>query len=415
MRRAQQRLVEGLRAVGGRQHDDALVVVEAVHLGEELVQRLLALVVGRERGVAPLAHGVDLVDEDNAGRLLVGLLEEVAHLGGAAPDEHLDKGRARDLEKRHARLAGDGLGQERLSRARRAHEQGAARAARADLGVLVGVLEEAHDLLERLLGLVLAGHVLERDAGLLALDLLGVGLAEAAPAKAAAKVHRRPVVAHGLLHAAVEPPADAQKYQDRQAVGDEQHEPQVPGGVLDLGDHRDVVALEQLGRLLLAARPLNGLVDLLGVALSGGEGDLGAAHRRLGRGDLALLDHLDELAVVNPLHLRRTQVGVKRLTDREVRDDRDQDVEQHRAAALVVVHVHRVCEPFGQGVLGVSDTQNTDSSQPGLNCTKNRPRYEDGKTALSNRLRLRNDLLCRQRFRRIRLARRTWRRRISVY
>ena len=42
---AQQRLVEDLRAVGGAEHDHAGAGVEAVHLGQDLVERLLALVV----------------------------------------------------------------------------------------------------------------------------------------------------------------------------------------------------------------------------------------------------------------------------------------------------------------------------------------------------------------------------------
>ena len=44
----QQRRVEHVRPVGGGQHDHALVAGEAVHLGEDLVQRLLALVVTAE-------------------------------------------------------------------------------------------------------------------------------------------------------------------------------------------------------------------------------------------------------------------------------------------------------------------------------------------------------------------------------
>ena len=45
--------------------------LEAVHLGEHLVQRLLALVVpAAEAGAALAADGVDLVDEDDRGGLL---------------------------------------------------------------------------------------------------------------------------------------------------------------------------------------------------------------------------------------------------------------------------------------------------------------------------------------------------------
>ena len=54
--------------------------LEPVHLDEELVQRLLPLVVpAAEPGAAAAAYGVDLVHEDDAGRRLLGLLEEITH------------------------------------------------------------------------------------------------------------------------------------------------------------------------------------------------------------------------------------------------------------------------------------------------------------------------------------------------
>ena len=69
---AQQRLVEHLRAVGRGHDHDAGGGLEAVHLDEELVERLLALVVGGHGGdaAARLADRVELVDEDDAGGAL---------------------------------------------------------------------------------------------------------------------------------------------------------------------------------------------------------------------------------------------------------------------------------------------------------------------------------------------------------
>ena len=77
---AQKRRVQHIGPVGGGDDDDALAAGEPVHLHQELVQRLLALVVAAaETGAAMAPHGVDLIDEDDAGRLLLGLLEHVAH------------------------------------------------------------------------------------------------------------------------------------------------------------------------------------------------------------------------------------------------------------------------------------------------------------------------------------------------
>ena len=63
---AQQCGVEDVGTVRRRDHDDVDLRVEAVHLDEHLVERLLALVVpAADAGAAVTADGVDLVDEDD--------------------------------------------------------------------------------------------------------------------------------------------------------------------------------------------------------------------------------------------------------------------------------------------------------------------------------------------------------------
>src|ERR1700690_1402961 len=66
---AQQRRVEDLGPVGGAEDHDAGRGVEAVHLGQQLVEGLLPLVVGDDRAQPgpALADGVDLVGEDDRG------------------------------------------------------------------------------------------------------------------------------------------------------------------------------------------------------------------------------------------------------------------------------------------------------------------------------------------------------------
>ena len=58
-------------------------------------------------GAAVPAHGVDLVHEHDRGRVRLGLLEQVAHPGGADTDEHLHEVRTGDRVERDARLTGD--------------------------------------------------------------------------------------------------------------------------------------------------------------------------------------------------------------------------------------------------------------------------------------------------------------------
>src|SRR5262249_59814682 len=121
---------------------DPAVGVEAVHLNEQLVERLLALVVAADRAAAArLAQRVQLVDEDDARGAALGLAEQVAHAAGPDADEHLDEVRARQAEERHVGLARDRLGQQRLARARRADQEHALGDAAAEALVLLGALE----------------------------------------------------------------------------------------------------------------------------------------------------------------------------------------------------------------------------------------------------------------------------------
>ena len=212
---AQQRRVEDVGAVGGGDEDDVVLHLEAVHLDQQLVERLLALVVtAAQAGAAMAADGVDLVHEDDAGRVLLGLLEQVTHARGADADEHLDEVRARDREERHAGLAGDGAGQQRLAGARRPVEQHALGDPRAERLELLRVLEELLDLVQLLDGLVDAGDVAEGDLGRVDRQPLGARLAER---------HHLRAAALDLVH---QEDPEADEDQERQDVG-QQRQPAV--------------------------------------------------------------------------------------------------------------------------------------------------------------------------------------------
>ena len=203
--RTQQRRVEHVGTVGRGDEDDAFIGLEAVHLDQQLVQRLLALVIAAaEAGAAMAADRVDFVDEDDAGRVLLGLLEHVAHAAGADADEHLDEVRTGDGEERHVGLAGDGAREQRLAGAGRADEQHAARNLAAEALELLRIAQELDDFLEVFLGLVDAGDVLEGDAAMRLGQQLGLRLAEA---------HR---AAGAALHLAHEEDPDAEDQDHRQ-------------------------------------------------------------------------------------------------------------------------------------------------------------------------------------------------------
>ena len=176
----QQGRVQHVGTVGRGDQDDVLGRLEAVHLDQQLVQRLFALVIAAaQTGAAMTAHGVDFVDEDDAGGVLLGLFEHVAHAAGADADEHFDEVRPRDREEGHARLPRDRAGQQRLAGAGRAHQQGALGDLAAQTLELARILQEVDDLLQFVLGLVHAGDVLEGLAALVFGQQLGLGLAKA--------------------------------------------------------------------------------------------------------------------------------------------------------------------------------------------------------------------------------------------
>ena len=156
---AEQRRIEVLEPVRGAHDDDLLGRAEAVQLDEQLVERLVLLAVEAVAG-ARRADGVELVDEDDRGRVLARLGEELADAGGAEAREHLDeRGRALRVEAR-AGLVGDGLREQRLAGAGRPVEQDALRDARAELLEALRVAEELDDLVQLGLRLLEAGDVL---------------------------------------------------------------------------------------------------------------------------------------------------------------------------------------------------------------------------------------------------------------
>ena len=209
---AQQRRIEHVRTVGRGDQDDAFVGLEAVHLDQQLVQGLLALVVSAaQAGATMTADGVDFVDEDDAGGVLLALLEQVADAACAHADEHLDKVGTRDAEERHVGFAGHRARQQGLAGSRRPNQQHALGNASAELLELLRLAQELDDLLQLFLGFIHAGDVFERHLLLLHGEQARPALAE-----------RQRLVAAGLHLADHDEPQRAQQ--------DERRQVQQPGG-----------------------------------------------------------------------------------------------------------------------------------------------------------------------------------------
>mmetsp|Transcript_10573 Transcript_10573/g.65020 ORF Transcript_10573/g.65020 Transcript_10573/m.65020 type:complete len:789 (-) Transcript_10573:618-2984(-) len=216
--RTEQGLVQHVRSVGGRKNDHPSVTLKPVHLREQLVDRLLPFVVASTHTCSTLpAHRVDLVDEHNARGLGLGFLEEVTYPGGAHANKEFHELRGSTGEEGHAGLAGDRLGQERLSRTRRAHEEASLGNLCSQSRVLVRTLEEVHDFLKLDLGPVHPSHVVKEHAGLRHLLELGLGLSE---------LHGSAATAHGATSAlgtSEEEEQPTERNQREEEVTDEGH------------------------------------------------------------------------------------------------------------------------------------------------------------------------------------------------
>src|SRR6185312_9687562 len=125
------------------------------------------------------ADRVDLVDEDDAGRVLLGLLEHVAHAAGADADEHLDEIGTGDREERNLRLARNGLRQQGLAGTGRADHKHAARNLAAEFLEAARVAQELNQLADLLLRFVTTGDVAEIDLDLILALQLGARTTEA--------------------------------------------------------------------------------------------------------------------------------------------------------------------------------------------------------------------------------------------
>ena len=187
--RTQKRRIQYLRTVCRCQDEYTLRGIETIHLRQELIQCLLALIVAAQTRITALTDGVDLIDKYNTGSLLLCLLEQVTHTGCADTDEHLHEIRTRQREERYFRLSGNCLRQQSLTGSWRAYQQCALRQLRADRGVSARIMQEINDLHQRLLGLVLTGHIREGHAGLLLHIHLGSALADAHDTAATAFAH----------------------------------------------------------------------------------------------------------------------------------------------------------------------------------------------------------------------------------
>src|SRR2546425_42264 len=340
----QQRRVEDVGPVGGGDQDDAFVRLEAVHLDEELVEGLLPLVVtSAEAGPAVAPNGIDLVHEDDAGRVLLALLEQIAHARGAHAHEHLHEVGARDRKERDVRLTGDRLGEQRLACARRSDEKHALRDLATELLELLRVLQEIDDLAQFFLGLVHSGDILEGDFVLLLRNQPGPRLPEAQ------RLGATP------LHLAHEEDPDADEEQHRHPL-QEDRVPRVGVGRL----HRDADAAVLQGldevRVLEDVRALR-LRRVLERVRDEVAPDDDGFHP-------ALIERLEKLGEVRLL----LATLLRALEDGEQEDDDQADHHPERKVLVDLVHARPVIITPGPGDGGERQVTRSEERRVGKEC-----------------------------------------------
>ena len=207
----QQGGIQNIRTVGGRDDDDSGVAFKAIHFGEQLVEGLLALIISTPESCAPLTtDSIDLVDEDDARGILLGLFEQIANAACTNTDEHLNELRARDREEGNTRFASHSLGKKRFTGARRANQETALGNLGPDGREAFRILEEVNNLGQFQLGALNAGHISEGDLG---------GRLHLDASLALAEVHGRIATATGLGPAEQEEQSTQQKQREDQAAG----------------------------------------------------------------------------------------------------------------------------------------------------------------------------------------------------
>ena len=164
--RTGERRVEGFRTVGCSQDNHPVIALKAVHLRQQLVECLFALIVSADMRAAAslLTDRVDFIYKHDAGGFLLGLSEQITDFGRTHADKHFDEFRTGYREKRNISFTGHGLCEHGFAGSRRADQKDALGHGGTDFLILLGIVQVIHDLLQVFLRLIYAFHIGKPDA-----------------------------------------------------------------------------------------------------------------------------------------------------------------------------------------------------------------------------------------------------------
>ena len=162
--RAEQSRIENIGPVSGSDDNDSFLGIESVHLDEQGIEGLFALIVAASDAMASMTTDrVNFVDENNARRGFLALLKHVADTAGADADKHLDEIGTADREEWDISLAGDGAGEQCLAGAGRPDQKHAFGNAPPEFLKLLRITQKLDQLLHFILGFLDSGDVAKSD------------------------------------------------------------------------------------------------------------------------------------------------------------------------------------------------------------------------------------------------------------
>src|SRR6056300_1888482 len=161
-------VIEDVDTVRSSDDHNTSLIIETIHLGQELVNGLLTLVIGWHISTTTLlTNSINLIDEHDTRLILSCLLEKFAYALGSNTYEHLNEVRGRTLDEGDIGLTSDGSSEEGLTRTWSTSEEGTTRNLSTTSIVAFRFFEEIHNLFELLFGRVDTLNISEPGLNLL--------------------------------------------------------------------------------------------------------------------------------------------------------------------------------------------------------------------------------------------------------
>mmetsp|Transcript_16893 Transcript_16893/g.29072 ORF Transcript_16893/g.29072 Transcript_16893/m.29072 type:complete len:407 (+) Transcript_16893:208-1428(+) len=175
--RTKECLIKNVNPVGGCNGDNSRVSIESIHLYQNLVNSLFPLIVSTSESSTTLtSDSIDLINEDNAGSVLLRLREDVTDTRRSNTNEHLNELRSRDGDEGHSSLTSNSLGKKGLTSTGRSIKDNSPWNSAAVLRVHLRLLQEINNLSQLQLGAIASSNILKVHASIRNHLNFGLGL-----------------------------------------------------------------------------------------------------------------------------------------------------------------------------------------------------------------------------------------------